>query len=173
MVDPANDYPQPMKLFINRKDGTFEDASETTGNGFRRAIVGRALAVADWDNDGDPDLLAADLEGPPVLLRNDAPRGAAHWLGFQLVGGPTSNRMAIGARIVVQSALGQQLREIHTDGSYLSAHDPRALFGLGPDTVAREVMVRWPDGNVQTARHLQPDQYYRWAEGQQPVPVRW
>ena len=63
MVDPANDYPQPMKLFINRKDGTFEDASETTGNGFRRSIVGRALAVADWDNDGDPDFLAADLEG--------------------------------------------------------------------------------------------------------------
>ena len=45
--------------------------------------------------------------------------------------------------------------------------------GFAPDTLAREVTVRWPDGNVQTARHLQPDQYYRWAEGQQPVPVRW
>jgi enediyne biosynthesis protein E4 len=172
MVDPANDYPEPMKLFINRKDGTFEDASETTGNGFRRSIVGRALAEADWDNDGDPDLLAADLEGPPVLLRNDAPPGAAHWLGLQLVGGPRSNRMAIGARVVIQSALGHQLREIHTDGSYLSAHDPRALFGLGPDTVAREVTVRWPDGNAQTARDIPADRYYRWAEGQPPVPVR-
>ena len=78
--------------------------------------------------------------------------------------------MAIGARIVVQSPLGHQLREIHTDGSYLSAHDPRALFGLGADTVAREVTVRWPDGTVQSARDLQADRYYGWAEGQQPAP---
>jgi hypothetical protein len=168
-VDPANDYPQPMKLFINRKDGTFEDASETTDDGFRRSIVGRALAAADWDNDGDPDLLAADLEGPPVLLRNDAPPGAAHWLGLQLVGGPKSNRMAIGARVILRSGLGRQLREIHTDGSYLSAHDPRALFGLGGETVAREAAVRWPDGLTQTARDLAADRYYRWSEGRPPV----
>ena len=157
VVDPANDYPQPMKLFINRKDGTFEDASATTGDGFRRSIVGRALAEADWDNDGDPDLLAADLEGPPVLLRNDAPPGAAHWLGLRLVGGPKSNRMAIGARVTLTSALGHQLREIHTDGSYLSAHDPRALFGLGADPVAQQVAVRWPDGQTQIVRDLAPD----------------
>jgi hypothetical protein len=171
MVDPANDYPQPMKLFINRKDGTFEDASDTTGDGFRRSIVGRALAEADWDNDGDPDLLAADLEGPPVLLRNDAPPSMAHWLGLQLIGGPKSNQMAIGARITLQSALGHQLREIHTDGSYLAAHDPRALFGLGSDTLVQEVTVRWPDGEKQTARNLPPDRYYRWQEGQTPRAV--
>jgi hypothetical protein len=170
-VDPANDYPQPMKLFINRRDGTFEDASGTTGNGFRRSIVGRALAVADWDNDGDPDFLAADLEGSPVLLRNDAPPSGAHWLGLHLVGGPKSNRMAIGARVTVKSALGRQLREVHTDGSYLSAHDPRVLFGLGSDPKVDEVTVRWPDGKTQTARGIQPDRYYRWQEGQQPAPL--
>ena len=132
-------------------------------------IILPGSTLVDWDNDGDPNLLAADLEGPPVLLRNDAPAGAAHWLGLQLVGGPRSNRMAIGARIVLKSALGRQLREIHSDGSYLSAHDPRALFGLGSDTMAREVEVRWPDGKTEIARDLAPDRYYRWAEGQTPV----
>jgi hypothetical protein len=171
-VDPANDYPQPMKLFLNRKNGTFEDASESTGDGFRRKIVGRALAMADWDNDGDPDLLAADLEGPPVLLRNDAPAGP-HWLGLQLVGGGKSNRMAIGARVTLSSALGHQLREIRTDGSYLSAHDPRAQFGLGTDAAVQEVKVRWPDGTAQQAQGLAPDRYYRWVEGQQPVAAKW
>jgi enediyne biosynthesis protein E4 len=171
-VDPANDYPQPMKLFLNRGDGTFEDASETTGDGFRRSIVGRALAEADWDNDGDPDFLAADLEGPPVLLRNEAPPGAAHWLGLHLVGTGKSNRMAIGARVTVKSAGRRQLREVRTDGSYLSAHDPRALFGLGADAAAPDVTVRWPDGTTQTARGMPPDRYYQWQEGQQPVPAR-
>jgi enediyne biosynthesis protein E4 len=170
-VDPTNDYRQPMKLFINRKNGTFEDASEITGDGFRRVIVGRALAVADWDNDGDPDLLAADLEGPPVLLRNDAPP-AGHWLGLQMVGGAKSNRMAIGARITVKSALGRQLREVRTDGSYLSAQDSRVLFGLGADTVVEEVNVRWPDGMQQKVTGLQPDRYYRWEEGRQPVAAK-
>jgi enediyne biosynthesis protein E4 len=172
-ADPASDYPQPLKLFINRKNGTFEDASNTTGDGFRRSIVGRALAVADFENDGDPDFLAADLEGAPVLLRNDAPPNAAHWLGLQLVGGPKSNRLAIGARVILKSALGRQMREVHTDGSYLSAHDPRVLFGLGPDTVAQEIEVRWPDGTKQTARDVQPDRYYRWEEGQSPAAVKW
>jgi hypothetical protein len=170
-VDPSVDYPQPMKLFINRKNGTFEDATQTTGDGFQRTIVGRALAMADWDNDGDVDMLAADLEGPPVLLRNDTPPGAAHWLGLQMVGGPRSNRMALGARVSVKSALGTQHREVRTDGSYLSSHDPRAFFGLGADTVAEEVTVRWPSGAKQSARSLQPDRYYRWVEGQQPVPA--
>jgi hypothetical protein len=170
-VDPSNDYPQPMKLFINRKNGTFEDASESTGDGFRRAIVGRALAVADWDNDGDPDLLAADLEGQPVLLRNDAPPGG-HWLGLEMVGGPKSNRMAIGARITVKSALGHQLREVRTDGSYLAAQDPRVLFGLGADTAVASVEVRWPDGVRQQVAGLQPDRYYRWEEARQPVAVK-
>jgi hypothetical protein len=172
-VDPANDYPQPMKLFLNRRDGTFEDATQTTGDGFRRSIVGRALAMADWDNDGDPDLLAADLEGAPVLLRNDAPPDAAHWIGLHLVGAGKSNRMALGARMVLKSALGRQLREVHTDGSYLSAHDPRALFGLGPDSVVQEVAVRWPDGTTQVARDLLPDRYYRWEQGRPPAPIRW
>jgi hypothetical protein len=171
-VDPANDYPQPMKLFLNRRDGTFEDGTQTTGDGFRRSIVGRALAMADWDNDGDPDLLAADLEGAPVLLRNDAPPDAAHWIGLHLVGAGKSNRMALGARVVLKSALGRQLREVRTDGSYLSAHDPRALFGLGPDEKVQEVAVRWPDGTTQVARDLPPDQYYRWEQGRPPTPDR-
>jgi hypothetical protein len=171
-VDPANDYPQPMKLFINRGGDTFEDASETTGDGFRRSLVGRALAEADWDNDGDPDLLAADLEGQPLLLRNDAPPGAAHWLGLHLVGTGKSNRMALGARVTMTSAARRQLRKIHTDGSYLSAHDPRALFGLGSETAGQDVEVRWPDGKRQTAGGVEPDRYYQWQEGRQPVPLR-
>ena len=170
-VDSTNDYPQPMKLFLNNRDGTFTDATSTTGDGFQRSIVGRALAVGDFNNDGAPDLLAADLEGSPVLLRNDSPAGA-HWLGLNLVGGAKSNRMAIGARVVLTAGSGPQLRDVRTDGSYLAAHDPRLLFGLGTDTQAQKVEVRWPSGAKQTVSGLQADRYYRWEEGKQPVEIR-
>src|SRR5207302_10283442 len=96
----------------------------------------------------------------------------AHWIGFQLAGGPKSNRMAIGARLTLRSAHGSQLREVRTDGSYLAAHDPRARFGLGSDAVAEEVQVRWPDGAIQTAPGLRPDRYYSWTEGSQPAAAR-
>ncbi len=170
-VDASSDYPQPLKLFLNRGGQTFVDASLTAGDGFRRSIVGRALAVADFNNDGAPDLLAADLEGAPVLLRNDSPPGP-HWLGLDLRGGRQSNRMAIGARVVLTTDSGSQLREVHTDGSYLSAHDPRVLFGLGSAAEIREVRLRWPSGRLQVLRGLQVDRYYTVQEGEAPTPQR-
>lgn len=165
-VDPSNDYPQPMKLFINR-GGRFEDISESSGDGFRRSIVGRALAVADYDNDGDPDFLAADLEGQPLLLRCDQVHGG-RWIGFDLQGASRSNRMAIGARVTIRSSIGQQTREVRTDGSYLAAHDPRVRFGIMADTKIEEVEVRWPGGQIQKARNLEPNRYYRWKQGAAP-----
>lgn len=165
-VDPSNDYPQPMKLFANR-GSIFEDISRASGDGFNRSIVGRALAMADYDSDGDPDLLAADLEGQPVLLQCNQVHGG-RWVGFELRGGPQSNRMALGARVVLRTASGQQLREVRTDGSYLSAHDPRVLFGLMAESVVEEVEVRWPSGRIQRTRDLQPGSYYRWEEGKPP-----
>ena len=166
-VDPSNDYPQPMKLFINR-GGRFEDVTDSSGDGFNRSIVGRALALADWDNDGDPDFLAADLEGQPVLLRCDQVHGG-RWIGFDLRGNGKSNRMAIGARVTIRSPSGRQVREARTDGSYLAAHDPRVRFGVMADPQVDEVEVRWPSGKVQKARSLQLNRYYRWDEGEAPV----
>lgn len=168
-VDPSNDYPQPMKLFVNR-GARFEDVSQSSGDGFNRSIVGRALAVADFDNDGDPDLLAADLEGQPLLLECNQVHGG-RWIGFDLRGGAKSNRMAIGAQVTIRSHLGRQRREVRTDGSYLSAHDPRVRFGIMTDSGVEEVEVRWPSGRTEKAQGLQPGSYYRWEEGKPPQAI--
>ncbi len=163
-VDPSNDYPQPLKLFINRSGKQFEDMTRRVGPGFDRSIVGRALAAGDYDNDGDTDLLAADLEGAPVLLRNDQIHGA-RWIGFRLQAKGRSNSMAIGARVTLKFQQGTQVREVRTDGSYLSTHDPRIVFGLHTYDQIDEVTVRWPDGSTEKVKGPRQGLYYVWKQG--------
>jgi hypothetical protein len=161
-VDPLNDYPQPLKLFRNLGD-RFADLSENSGPGFQKRVVGRALAVSDFDHDGDLDLLVADLEGSPLLLRNESDTAGRTWLILELRG-TRSNRMALGARVEVSvpSETGQVrpvlVREVHTDGSYLSGHDPAVHFGLGRDTGPVNVKIRWPSGEVQELKQVRTGQ---------------
>ncbi|MBM3459737.1 MAG: CRTAC1 family protein [Armatimonadetes bacterium] len=162
-LDPTSSYPQPMKLFLGQ-DGLFQDVTESSGNGFARSIVGRALAVGDLDNDGDPDLLAADLEGAPVLLRNES-TSVGRWLGLQCWGGRGSNRMAIGARITVRAGEVVQIREVRTDGSYLATQDPRVQVGLGHLDRVDSVEIRWPSGRVERLGSLDLGRYHRVEEG--------
>lgn len=161
-VDPGNSYRQAAQFFRGVGGGRFEDLSESVGPDYRRPIVGRGLAVGDFDNDGDPDLLAADLEGPPLLLRNDL-QIPASWLTLHLVG-RRSNRMAIGARVELLAGEQRQVREVRTDGSYHSAHDPRVHFGLGAAQRVREIRIRWPSGKRQVLRDVAPNQVLRVAE---------
>jgi hypothetical protein len=152
-VDPANSYPQKSQLFLNAGGGRFRDVSEAVGPDFRKPIVGRGLALGDYDNDGDPDLLAADLQGHPLLLRNDGGNTAGGWLSVSLVG-RRSNRMAIGAQLTLLADGKRQVRELRTDGSILAAHDPRLHFGLSGASTVEELQIRWPSGETQTLRNL-------------------
>lgn len=151
-VDPNNSYPQRSQLFLNQGGGRFMEISDRVGPDFRKPIVGRALAVGDFDNDGDVDALAADLEGPPVLVRNDSSR-KGNWLTLALTG-TRSNRMAIGARVEARVGSLLEVREVRTDGSLLAAHDPRVHLGLGPASRVDEIRIRWPSGTVQTLKDV-------------------
>jgi hypothetical protein len=109
---------------------------------------GRGLAVADFDNDGDPDIAVNSIGGALQLFRNDGAKG--HWLE---VGG-----LAPGAVVTVTLPDGRRLvREIHAGSSYLSSEDPRAGFGLGPATRVSELVVRRPDGTTSRLRDLAAD----------------
>lgn len=147
-VDPGNSYRQRSQLFRGTADGRFSDVSTVVGTDFQKPIVGRGLATGDFDNDGRIDLLAADLDGAPMLLRNQS-TAKANWLSLHLEG-TRSNRMAIGARVTLKAGGKNQVREARTDGSFLSAHDPRVHFGLGPADKVERVEIRWPSGKRQT-----------------------
>jgi hypothetical protein len=113
--------------------------------------------VADFDNDGDPDLLLLNVGEPPVLLRNDG-GNRNHWLGIKLEG-TKSNRDGVGARITVTAGGTRRVKQRLGGASYCSASDPRLLFGLGSNAKIDTVEVKWPSGQVSTLKNVNANQY--------------
>ena len=106
--------------------------------------VSRGAAFGDIDNDGDMDIVINNNNGPARLLLNQSAAGG-HWLMVDVAG------RAPGTRVGVFLPGGRALwRRVHTDGSYLSASDPRVHFGLGAATSVEKIEVRWPDGFTKT-----------------------
>ena len=142
--------------FLMWNDGKGKFHERGCGDPFRRQLVGRGSAVADFDNDGDLDIAVSNSGGPLQLLRNDGPHG--HWIGFALRG-KKSNRQGIGARVTVETESGRQVREVKAGESYLSSSDPRVHFGIGKATGIQRVVIRWPSGIVQDVKSAKPGRY--------------
>jgi enediyne biosynthesis protein E4 len=137
-------YAERPMLFWNDGRGRFVERG--CGEPFRRELVGRGSATADFDNDGDIDIAVSNSGGPLELLANEGKHGG--WVGLILVG-RRSNRQGIGARVTLVTDAGRQVREARSGESYLSSCDPRIHFGLGAARPLR-VEIRWPSGIVQT-----------------------
>ena len=150
-------FQQKNQLFHNSGEAKpLVEVSAVAGSAFEQLQVGRGAAFGDIDNDGDLDILVSSNNGPVRLLLNDAP-SRNHWLEVQLqaVG---ANRQGIGARVaVLRKDHRPQWRRVHTDGSYLSAHDSRVHFGLGPDPSLQGVLVQWPGGTREVFDSIKPD----------------
>ena len=165
-IDRSMTYKQPIQIFRNHEGSKFEDVSVGAGPAFQEKIVGRGLAVGDFDNDGRMDALVVDSDGKPMLLHNETPK-AGHWLLVKLVG-TKSNRDGIGALITAEAGGRKLLRRCASDGSYLSASDLRVHFGLGDATVVN-LMVRWPGGQTGKYENIEADRIITLTEGE---PVR-
>ncbi len=162
-VEPSATYRQPTQLFWNAHGKVFADMSARAGAALLKPIVGRGLAVGDFDNDGRVDALVVDSEGTPLLLRNESPK-TGHWLSFSLVGAHC-NRDAYGAEVTVRAGGLTQTRVCHADGSYLSSSDKRVHVGIGGARAAQSVSIRWPDGHRDTFAGVAGNREYTVREG--------
>ncbi len=165
-VDKSASYREPTQLFHSVGGKSLEDVSAQAGPALQKALVGRGLAIGDYDNDGRVDVLVVDSEGTPLLLHNET-GSAGHWLSIRLQG-RKSNRDGIGALVTVEAGGMKRLRRCATDGSYMSASDRRVHVGLGAATVAT-ITVRWPGGGSDTYRDVPVDRLVTLQEGSSVV----
>lgn len=157
-----NQYPL---LLENDGKANFKNTGKEHGSYFSTKRSGRSLAVWDFDNDGDLDIIISHLDknGTPVLLRNDGGKNN-HWLGITLKGkdGPAS---AIGAKVTVTNGGKKQVMMNQWATSYLANNDPRIHFGLGMQKEIEQLEVIWSDGKKEIYNKISSDRYITIKEG--------
>ncbi len=157
-VQESQTYRQSAQLFWNAgptAPACFVEAASATLGDLPKPIVGRGASYADVDNYGDLDVLLTQVNGPPMLLRNETIAASAtpgsnqsHWVRVKLVGnGMTVNRDAIGAVVELTSTGVTQTRTVMPTRSYLSQVELPISFGLGESTGVESFRVIWPDGS--------------------------
>ncbi len=162
---PSGSEPKQLPVLLHNTAATggrfFKDVSGRGGSYFRTAAVARGLAVGDLDNDGHPDLVVTHTNGPVAVLRNES---VGSWLGVKLVG--QGHRDLVGSTVTLEGESRTLTRFIKGGGSYLSASDPRLLFGLGTVGKVKRLTVKWSWGGTQSWDDLEPGAYWELTEGQ-------
>ena len=164
-------YKQRKVVYRNRGDGRFDDVTEQLGPPVTVPKAGRGAAYADFDNDGDVDILVNNVHDTPELYRLDQQEPRS-WSALRLVG-VQSNRSAIGARVVLSAGGVAQVSEVRGGGSYYSQNDLRMHFGLGSAKAIDRVEVRWPNGNIEVWTGVEPNRIVTLTEGTgRPLPPK-
>jgi len=157
-------YGERNSLFLNLRNGRFDDVTNQAGAAFNLSEVSRGAAFGDLDNDGDTDIVVSNNSGPVRLFINEIGQ-RVHWLGLDLR--QEGSRTAIGTRVeVTRSTEPAVWRRVRSDGSYASASDPRVLVGLGQSSELPAVRVFWPSGRVELWPDVEIDRYMTLIEGQ-------
>jgi hypothetical protein len=162
-IPNAAHFRQPMLLFRNRRNGSFEEVSKAVELADIPLESRRGVAFGDINNDGCVDIVTLNVGAPPSLLLNHCQNGN-HRVLFQLLGSK-SNRLAIGARVSVRTGKLMQMSEVKGGSSYISQSDLRQHFGLEAYDTINELTIRWPDGVVDTLHDVPADYIYKLVEG--------
>jgi enediyne biosynthesis protein E4 len=163
-IPDAAHFRQPMLLFRNNRDGTFDEVASATGLNGGPMQSRRGAAFGDINNDGCVDIVTLNWGQPPSLFLNHCQNGN-HRVLFKLLG-TKSNRLAIGARVTVRIGSVKQFSEVKGGSSYLSQNDLRQHFGLGSNKNMDEVSIRWPSGQTETFKNVSADFIYTIVEGE-------
>jgi hypothetical protein len=173
VVQPTLKYAQPAGIYRNTGNRKFEDASGKLGRGIQKPVVARGMAYADFDNDGDLDLVITSNNGSARLLRNDN-ANQNDMLRVKLIG-TKSNRDGIGAKVTLTTKTGAALtRMVKGGSSYLSQSELPVTFGLGKPASAKNIRLQivWPSGVKDSIMDVQPNQFLTIQEGKGIVTAK-
>ena len=160
--DLGTSYRQPRVLYSNLRDGKFVNITAQSGAALSELHSGRGLALGDLLNDGRVEALVNNMNDTPSLYRNSKPVG--NFISLQLVG-TKSNRAALGASVTLQQGSDRRTQEVRSGGGFISQSDLRLHFGLGQAERAEKIVIRWPNGLIETLKDLPANQYYVVREG--------
>jgi len=152
-------------LLENDGNGHFKNVGKDHGSYFSSKRSGRGLAVWDYDNDGDLDIIVShvDLQASATLLKNEG-GNKNHWLGLTLKG-EKGLASAIGAKITVLSEGKKQVFVNQWTSGYLSNKDQRLHIGLGQHKLISKLEVKWPNGTQEVFENIKSDRYLTIIEG--------
>ncbi|NIL99549.1 MAG: hypothetical protein GTO33_01030 [Acidobacteria bacterium] len=152
--EPWSWFAEPNLFYVNESGALFRGGAAATAPFTDPVEISRGLTLGDYDGDGDQDLLAANIESPLRVYRNDAPK-EGRWVVLRL-SDPGANREAIGARVTVLAGDLRQRRTMTRGSSYLSSRDASLHIGIGAAASA-DVTVTWPDGKRETFNAVPAD----------------
>ena len=169
-------------VFRNHGELSFKTARVEWGLG-QTETMSYGGALADFDGDGDSDLVVMNLNDPPSVFRNRAAdRGAARFLSVELKG-MQSNRSGLGCVVRVELSDGTQLmRTLAPYNGYLESDEPCLHFGLGSGREVSSLSVQWPSGQKQSFADIEantrlvitePENSDQLTEAAQSTPVPW
>lgn len=134
----------------------WHETTDSAGEYFKQKFLGRAVASADYDRDGDLDLAVSHQNSNAAVLKNESANG--HWLQIRLVG-THGNRRGVGAEVVVKQGDKRLVSQLAGGTSYCASHQSILIFGLGNSNLPCEVSVRWPSGSVKDHGVFSSDQF--------------
>jgi enediyne biosynthesis protein E4 len=144
-------------LLMRNTDKGFQNISFASGEVFQKDFAARGMAIGDLDNDGDTDIVIAQNDGTPAVLRNNGTKN--NWIGIDLRGIKSAPRGEGSCVVITDSNGRKQFFDVSNSGSYLSANDSRIIAGLGTAPAVKSIEIHWSSGKIQRVEKPEINSY--------------